>query len=57
MNSDIQDELELTDDIRFDKGLKEQRENRAARVIQRWYKTKMQDRMMREAEKAIQETR
>jgi len=57
MNSDIQDELELTDDIRFDKELKEQRENKAARLIQRWYKTKMQDRMMREAERAIMETR
>ena len=57
MNSDIMDELELTDDIRFDKDLKVQRENKAARTIQRWYKSKMQDRMMREAEKAIFETR
>jgi len=57
MNSDIMDELELTDDIRFDKDLKVQRENKAARTIQRWYKSKMQDRMMREAEKAILETR
>ena len=57
MNSDIMDELELTDDIRFDKDLKVQRENKAARTIQRWYKTKMQDRMMLEAEKAIFETR
>jgi hypothetical protein len=57
MNSDIMDELELTDDIRFDKDLKVQRENKAARTIQRWYKSKMQDRMMREAEKAISETR
>jgi hypothetical protein len=33
MNSDIQDELELTDDIRFDKSIKEELEARAARTI------------------------
>jgi len=49
--------LELTDDIRFDKSLKEQRENKAARTIQRWYKSKVHDRMMREADRAVEETR
>ncbi len=57
MNSDIMDELELTDDIRFDRGLKEQRENKAARTIQRWYKSKINDRMMREADRAVEETK
>jgi len=38
MNSDIYDELELTNDITFDKDLKSQLDNKAARTIQRWYK-------------------
>jgi hypothetical protein len=57
MNSDIQDELELTDDITFDKSIRVEFENRAARVIQRWYKELMRDRLMKEAEQAIAYTR
>ena len=41
MNSDIQDELELTDDITFDKNIKLEFESRAARVIQRWWYTRI----------------
>jgi len=33
MNSDIQDELELTNDITFDKNIKQEFENRAAKTI------------------------
>ncbi len=33
MNSDIYDELEMSNDITFDKEIKSQNENRAARVI------------------------
>jgi len=51
MNSDIYDELELTDDITFDQELKLQERNRAARVIQRWFK----DRQMEKLEKRTQE--
>jgi len=57
MNSDIQDELELTDDITFDKNIRIEFENRAARVIQRWYKELIRDRLMKEAEQAIAYTR
>ena len=51
MNSDIYDELELTDDITFDHELKLQERNRAARVIQRWFK----DRQMEKLEKRTHE--
>ncbi len=33
MNSDIYDELEMSNDITFDKEIKSQNENRSARVI------------------------
>ena len=38
MNSDIQDELELTNNITFDKNIKLEFETRAAKIIQRWYR-------------------
>jgi hypothetical protein len=53
MNSDIYDELELTNDITFDQEIRIQNQTRAARTIQRWYKEKLEKRMMAEAEKAI----
>lgn len=40
MNSDIYDELEMTDDITFDKELRLQEQVRAAKIIQRWFKEK-----------------
>lgn len=46
MNSDIYDELELTDDITFDQELKDIDNNRAARTIQRWYKGLLEKRML-----------
>lgn len=45
--------MELTNDITFDKNIKQEFENRAAKTIQRWYRETVQRRLMREAEMAI----
>jgi hypothetical protein len=50
MNSDIYEELELTNDITFDKDIKMEFEAQAARKIQRWYKGVLSRRMTEEAE-------
>lgn len=50
MNSDIYDELELSNDITYIKEIREQEQNRAARLIQRWYK----DRLLKQSEKEAQ---
>jgi hypothetical protein len=52
MNSDIYDELELTDNITFDREIKAQLETRAARTIQRWFKEKKRHSLERQAREA-----
>ena len=49
MNSDIYDELEMTDDITFDKEIRLQEQSRAAKTIQRWYKEKKNEILERQA--------
>jgi len=56
MNSDIYEELELTNDITFDKELKAEVETQAARKIQRWYRDVVNKRMMDEAERLVKQT-
>ena len=47
----------MTNDITFDKNIKIEFETRAAKTIQRWYREVMQNRLMKEAEMAIEQTR
>jgi len=56
-NTDISNELALSQDITFDQEILDQHKHRAASVIQRWFKGLLQDRLHREAEEAIQEAK
>ncbi|CDW86542.1 UNKNOWN [Stylonychia lemnae] len=56
-NNDISNELALSQDITFDQELLDQHRNRAALTIQRWFKQKIEDRLLQEADSAIKQTK
>jgi hypothetical protein len=49
-NSDISDELLLSQDLTFDEEILNEHKNRCARLIQRWWRQAISNRLLRETE-------